>query len=291
MKQRKSTFKRPRRQSKTRPFFQEKDRRGIIHYLRERNWARLISRSYSAQFIANCAAEWRTFFESDLKYNYAVKDGELAGYFPFMSEGSKDADHKDPKEFFHVYRDSPIPRGMTTATMDLFNRLAIGAMNCLAILHDSLPTEIKKTLDTPLDSMVRDSNRLVLRIAYYPLNNDTYAAYDLAAPHEDINLITLLPSTTELGLQIFEPLAGWKDVICGSNDLIVIAGDMLEECTRGYFQATHHRVVRKMVRPGVTARLSFSLFVNPSDDVRLSDRYTAGSYLMQCLKEIGLPGY
>jgi hypothetical protein len=105
-------------------------------------------------------------------------------------------------------------------------------MNCLAILHDSLPTEIKKTLDTPLDSMVRDSNRLVLRIAYYPLNNDTYAAYDLAAPHEDINLITLLPSTTELGLQIFEPLAGWKDVICGSNDLIVIAGDMLEECTR-----------------------------------------------------------
>ena len=62
---------------------------------------------------------------------------------------------------------------------------------------------------------------------------------------------------------------------------------MLKECSKGYYPSTIHRVVNPNGQNNVS-RFSIPLFFHPRPDVILSKRYTANSYLLKRLKEIGL---
>ena len=80
----------------------------------------------------------------------------------------------------------------------------------------------------------------------------------------------------------------WIDVKSSTGDLVVNIGDMLHECSNGYFPSTIHRVVNPNAKQKNKARLSMPVFIHPNDNVKLSDEYTAKGYLEERLKEIGL---
>jgi isopenicillin N synthase-like dioxygenase len=69
--------------------------------------------------------------------------------------------------------------------------------------------------------------------------------------------------------------------------IAVNAGDMLKLASGGYFPATTHRVVNPPPEHNVS-RYSMPLFLHPRPDAPLSDELTAGQYLDQRLREIGL---
>ena len=67
---------------------------------------------------------------------------------------------------------------------------------------------------------------------------------------------------------------------------MVNIGDMLQECSGGYFPSTTHRVVNPSEKN--MSRYSMPFFLHPRDEVVLSEKYTAKSYLDERLKELGL---
>jgi isopenicillin N synthase-like dioxygenase len=119
-----------------------------------------------------------------------------------------------------------------------------------------------------------------------------------AAPHEDINLITLLVAAQGPGLELLDRNGSWLPVTTSRNNLIVDAGDMLARMTNDIIPATTHRVVNPS-GPNVS-RYSMPFFMHPNSDVVLSclpscigtgAKYpdiTAGTFLAQRLREIGL---
>jgi len=65
-------------------------------------------------------------------------------------------------------------------------------------------------------------------------------------------------------------------------------GDMLQEASDGYFPSTSHRVINPEGTDKTKSRISLPLFLHPHPSVVLSERYTADSYLMERLRELGV---
>ncbi|MDB4190157.1 isopenicillin N synthase family oxygenase, partial [Amylibacter sp.] len=107
-----------------------------------------------------------------------------------------------------------------------------------------------------------------------------------AAAHEDINLITLLVTGTEPGLQAKDVNGNWHDVPCKPGYITVNSGDMLAMASKGHYPSTPHRVVNPPMQEN-RSRYSMPLFVHPRPDVLL-DKMTAEEFLNERLKEIGL---
>ena len=78
----------------------------------------------------------------------------------------------------------------------------------------------------------------------------------------------------------------WVDVSTSPEYIVVNVGDMLQECSHGYYPSTTHRVVNPTNKS--LSRYSMPFFVHARDEVALSKNYTAKSYLEERLKEIGL---
>jgi isopenicillin N synthase-like dioxygenase len=79
----------------------------------------------------------------------------------------------------------------------------------------------------------------------------------------------------------------WIDVFPEPGTLIVNIGDMLQEATDFFYKSTTHRVLNPAGTDKTKERLSMPLFLHPHPEVVLSDRYTAQSYLMERLRELG----
>jgi isopenicillin N synthase-like dioxygenase len=121
-----------------------------------------------------------------------------------------------------------------------------------------------------------------------------------AAPHEDINLITLLCEATTSGLELLRPDGSWLPIAAIPGQIIVDTGDMLQALSNGVFKSTTHRVVNPDNHR--QRRFSMPFFVHPRPEFdltplatcidRLGERrfpvQTAGDYLEQRLREIGL---
>ena len=149
------------------------------------------------------------------------------------------------------------------------------------------PNDIKKEYSIPLNEMIKNSSTNLLRVIHYPpLNDNIDPSAIRAGAHEDINLITLLVAGSEPGLQVLSQDGKWVDVSTSSDYIVVNIGDMLQECSGGYFPSTTHRVVNPSDKN--MSRYSMPFFVHARDEVMLSKKYTAKSYLEERLKEIGL---
>jgi isopenicillin N synthase-like dioxygenase len=61
---------------------------------------------------------------------------------------------------------------------------------------------------------------------------------------------------------------------------------MLKEASGGWYPSTSHRVANPTGAARSRSRLSAPLFLHPRPEVVLSDRYTAGAYLEERLREI-----
>ena len=231
--------------------------------------------------------EWKNFFNLNFKHNYLFHSIKQDGYFPYLSENAKGCAIKDLKEFYHIYDWGRYPSEISNKTNELINEFKIMAKKLLFEIEVNTPSKIKDNFSIPLDQMIQRSQENLLRIIHYPplLGNEDSEAIRAAA-HEDINLITLLLSGTQPGLQVKTKENKWLDVESDQGWLIINIGDMLQECSNGYYPSTTHRVINPQGKN--VSRYSMPFFVHARDEVVLSDKHTAKSYLEERLKEIGL---
>ena len=156
-------------------------------------------------------------------------------------------------------------------------------------LDEHTPEEISRRFTIPLSRMIENSQDTLLRTIHYPpLTGSEEEGAVRAASHEDINLITLLPAATAPGLQVRDTTGHWHDVPCDPGTIVVNSGDMLKEASQGYYPSTSHQVINPRGPEARSSRYSMPLFLHARSDVRLSDRYTAGTYLRERLTQIGL---
>jgi isopenicillin N synthase-like dioxygenase len=282
-----------------------------------------------SQLIRDVYAGWQRFFALDAASKAAYSDGAggARGYTPFGVEHAKGNPIPDLKEFWHVGQELPAEHalhgvyppnvwphevaGLRQPTLALYHELERVAELLLMALaeHFGLP-------DDSLAAMTRGGNS-VLRILHYPPVPESHASRDSsdslesppqpvlrAAPHEDINLITLLCEATDSGLELLRRDGTWLPVEAGPGQIVVDAGDMLSRITNEVVPATTHRVVTPP--PGAAGyrreRYSLPFFVHPYPDCDLAvlDRFvsperprrfppiTAGALLDERLRAIGL---
>ena len=137
--------------------------------------------------------------------------------------------------------------------------------------------------------MVKNSNQTLMRILHYPPltgNEDKNAVR--ASAHGDINLLTILVAASQSGLQVQDTQGNWLDVPVDPGMLAINIGDMLQEATNGFYKSTMHRVINPTCEKKFVSRYSIPLFLHARPEVVLSDRYTAGEYLNERLRALGI---
>ncbi|CAA9585362.1 Oxidoreductase [uncultured Synechococcales cyanobacterium] len=257
--------------------------------LHQIGFAVLVDPPIPPQLVAETYAEWQRFFNSEQKYDYRFDPQRQSGYFPFQTEQAKDYSCPDLKEFFHLYRWTELPAGISDRSWQLFNCLVELAEVLLHWVEQALPPDRRSQLTMPLSTMIAGSQESLLRLIHYPPLQKTELASSIrAAAHEDVNLITLLPAATAVGLEVQDNQGDWHQVLGGPEDLIVNVGDMLQLATGRYYRSTAHRVVNPSGDWAKQSRFSMPLFLHPRPEVILTEGITAHSYLQDRLRQIGL---
>jgi len=234
------------------------------------------------------------------------------GFTSFGKEHAKDHPAPDLKEFWHVGRDLPdghpskgvFPENVWPREVAQFQATVAKLYAQLDLCAMRLLEAVSLYLGEPrslIADMARDGNTVLRIIHYPPVPEEADAASMRAAPHEDINLITLLCEATAGGLELLRRDGTWLPIRALPGQIVVDAGDMLQNLTNGLMKSTTHRVVN----PGNSRerRLSMPFFVHPRSEVSLAPlpsciartggkaqfpSITAGQYLEQRLREIGL---
>lgn len=239
--------------------------------------------------IESVYQDWGLFFSDESKFDYKFDPKTQAGYFPFRSENAKDHQQKDLKEFFHLYPGHSLPQKMSTSTLELRDKLLQLGLHLLRWLDTETPNEFRSHFSMPLDQMVEACEKNLFRIIHYPpLTGSEEVGAIRAAAHEDIDLLTLLPASTAMGLEVKDSKGNWIAVPGGFGDIVVNVGDMLQMASQGYYRSTTHQVVNPSGEEAKKPRYSMPLFLHPHPHVRLSPTHTAEDYLNERLAEIGL---
>ena len=258
--------------------------------LQETGFAVLVDHPIAEVQIQQLYQNWKSFFESDDKENYLLKRETQEGYVPpSIAEIAKGYDVRDLKAFYNYYPWGICPPDLKALTQPIYDQLRSTAETLLGWLDHHTPHEVQKNFIMPLTEMIKGSDNTLFRINYYPpLSGQEEQGALRAAAHEDIDLLTVLTAGTESGLQVRDLQGNWHDVPCDPGNLVINAGDMLQECSQGFYPSTTHRVLKPQGVAAKIARLSCPLFLHPLSEVALSERYTAGSYYLERMREIGL---
>ena len=258
--------------------------------LHETGFGVLTNHPIQQALVENIYAKWLAFFNSEEKHQFAFSKETQDGYFSTaISETAKGSTQKDIKEYFHVYPWGRVPAALKADADSYYAQANALAEELLGWVEQYTPPEIAKLYREPLSNMIRGSTHTLLRVLRYPpLTGDEPIGSIRAAAHGDINLLTILPAANEPGLQVQGKDGAWHDVPCDFGTLTINIGDMLQEASQGYYPSTQHRVVNPTGEGAKKSRVSLPLFLHPRNDVVLSDRYTAHSYLQERLRELGV---
>jgi isopenicillin N synthase-like dioxygenase len=258
--------------------------------LHETGFGVLVNHPIQQALVEKIYADWLGFFNRDEKHQYAFSKEKQDGYFSTdISETAKGFTQKDIKEYFHIYPWGRIPTPLKADALQYYEQANGLARQLLSWVEQYTPAEIARHYREPLSNMIKDSQLTLLRVLRYPpLTGKEPAGSLRAAPHGDINLLTILPAANEPGLQVQGKDGEWFDVPCDFGMLIINIGDMLQEASQGYYPSTQHRVVNPSGDGAKKSRVSLPLFLHPRDEVVLSDRYTAHAYLEERLRELGV---
>lgn len=228
--------------------------------------------------------EWSAFFDSGNADSFAMSKETQDGYFsPEVAESAKGYDEQDYKEYYQFYTWGRCPESLAAVTQAYFDAAQQLASLLLEWVEAYSPDSV--TFSEPLSGMIVDSEQTMLRILRYP-GVDGSKPVLRAAPHEDINLLTVLPASDAPGLEIMGKGGEWIPVESRANRIVINIGDMLQEASGGFFPSTTHQVSTPAGDAG--ARMSLPLFLHPRPDVVLSARYTAGTYLQERLDDLGV---
>lgn len=262
----------------------------FVKSLHETGFGVLKNHPIQQELVSNIYQAWQTFFDSQEKNDYRYNVGTQDGYFPpDVSETAKGHSKKDIKEYFHYYPWGQCPAELKEQLAQYYKEANKLASELLSWVEAHTPKDVAKNYSQNLSSMVQDSEQTLLRVLHYPpLKGDEELGAIRAGAHEDINLLTVLPSANEPGLQVQKQDGSWMDVPCDFGTLIINIGDMLQEASDGYFPSTSHRVINPEGADKTKSRISLPLFLHPHSEVVLSERHTAGSYLHERLVELGV---
>lgn len=266
----------------------------LVQSLHETGFAVLKSHPIDYAVVQKIFAEWKEFFKSDNKNKYIYNKKAGDGYIAIkQSELAKGATFKDIKEFYQLYFPwGRYPEELSNNTINYFKQIYSLAKQLLGWIEEHSPSQIKEKFSESLTTMV-SHERTMLRVLHYPalqglIDNNNKDAIR-AAPHEDINLITLLPASDETGLQVKTKNNTWLDVGTNAGEIVINAGDMLQEISQFYYISTTHRVINP--KNNNISRMSIPLFLHPREDVFLSEKYPQSEkYLNERLSELGLLG-
>ena len=261
----------------------------FVNSLHKTGFAVINNHPIDQKLINSVYDDWKQFFSSNKKHDYAFDYNKQDGYFPFKSENAHNSIKKDLKEFYHIY---PLwgrfPHFISKDTLILFNELMNLGMNLLKAIDRFTPDNIRSSYSEPLYTMSNTSDQNLMRVIHYPPIRISDHPDELrAAAHSDINLITLLVSGSQPGLQVKNNNGEWINIESKKGQIVVNNGDMLQECSEGHYPSTIHRVINPEKKSNVS-RFSIPLFIHPRPEVILSKRYTADSYLLERLKSLGL---
>jgi isopenicillin N synthase-like dioxygenase len=255
----------------------------------------------------------RAFFAlpEPTKRKYVLPAGGGArGFTPFGVETAKDQTAPDLKEFFHVGRDLPAGNGYGMAPnvwpseIPAFRATTLALWYALERLGNELLSATALFLGLSadwFDDKVDHGNSILRPLHYPPLAEQVHGVR--SAAHEDINLITLLISSGEPGLEILRRDGNWLPIASHADQVVVNVGDMLQRLTNHVLPSTTHRVVNPAPPWGQRSRYSLPFFLHPNSeflirtlascvDAAHPDRYPqpilADDYLQERLREIGL---
>lgn len=250
----------------------------------------LVNHPIQQALVEKIYADWLAFFNTQEKHQFPFSKAQQDGYFSTeISETAKGSSQKDIKEYYHIYPWGRVPAALKPDADRYYAQANALAAELLAWVEQFTPPEIAQHYREPLSKMIQDSRQTLLRVLRYPpLTGQEPAGALRAAAHGDINLLTILPAANEPGLQVQGLDGGWFDVPCDFGMLIINIGDMLEEASQGYYPSTQHRVVNPTGIGATRSRVSLPLFLHPRNEVVLSDRHTAHSYLQERLRELGV---
>jgi isopenicillin N synthase-like dioxygenase len=257
------------------------------------------------------------FAQSDpIKQKYEIPG--LAGQRGYIGKGKEHAKGRntgDLKEFYHVGQfvedNDPIkkeyPDNVWPIEIPEFRDIAMEVYRRLEKTGVQMLRAIAIYLGLPedyFDAKVRHGNSILRPIHYFPIDDPDSVPTDAvrAAEHGDINLITLLMGASADGLQVLRRDGKWIPITALPEQLIVNVGDMLERLTNKKLKSTIHRVVNPPHQLMNTPRYSIPFFMHPRSEMSLAalpstvdkehpklwDDITAGEFLNQRLREIGL---
>jgi isopenicillin N synthase-like dioxygenase len=248
------------------------------------------------------------------KYEIAGLAGQR-GYIGKGKEHAKGRNTGDLKEFYHVGQEvldnDPIkkeyPDNIWPEELSEFKDIALDVYRRLEKTGVQMLKAIALYLGLPenyFDDKVKHGNSILRPIHYFPIENPDAVPADAvrAAEHGDINLITLLMGASADGLQVLRRDGKWIPITALPEQLVVNVGDMLERLTNKKLKSTIHRVVNPPRHLMNSPRYSIPFFMHPRSEMNLAalsscvdashpklwDDITAGEFLNQRLKEIGL---
>ena len=245
---------------------------------------------------------------NEVKRRYeTAQDGRQRGYTSMSVEHAKDFDVPDLKEFWHVGRNLPadhalqltgdVPRNQWSEEQPAFERSFSVLYRTMEAFAHSLLDAIGVYLELPhnfFSDLVHDGNSIMRVIHYPPLGPDAPANAVRAAAHEDINLITVLPVSTQPGLELLTRDGQWMAVSPPADVMVCDTGDMMQLLTGGRLPSTTHRVVNPDGDAAEKSRYSLPFFVHPHPDRTLeplvgqAEPITAREFLHRRLVDIGL---
>ena len=258
------------------------------------------------------------FFSLDeqVKSKYEIEGlGGQRGYTGRGKEHAKNSKVADLKEFYHIGQlvedDDPIkeqyPENIYVEEVPGVEEYGVGLYKALEKSALHLLRATAEYLDLPVnyfDDKVHNGNSILRPIHYFPLEQPELLPPGAvrAAEHEDINLITLLIGASAEGLEVKHSSGKWMAAAPEPHQIVINVGDMLQRLTNNRLKSTTHRVVNPPIEKMKEPRYSMPFFFHPRSDMdltclescideqhpKLYTDMTAGEYLMERLREIGL---
>lgn len=280
----------------------------------ETGFVRVVGHGVDPDLVDRTHACFARFFALDeaAKGRVGGIAGGQRGFTPFGVEHARDSARPDQKEFFHVGQALPsghplrdvYPANVWPDEIPTLRVCALALYRALERTATALLRAIARGFgldEAVFAEMIVDGNS-ILRAAHYPPVDESADPLAMrAAPHEDINLLTLLCGATDDGLELRTRSGTWTAVETQPGEIVADVGDMLARVTHDRLPATTHRVVAR----GAAARRhrqSLPFFAHPRPEVDLSvmDAFleagetprfapiTAQAFLDERLREIGL---
>ena len=267
------------------------------------------------QLIHDLYDQVQRFFSLPLQKKREYEIEGLAGqrgYTSFGKEHAKGSEAPDLKEFFQFGQtvedgsanSEEYPANINVKEIPVFKTTLYNVYREFEKSGAALLQAIALYLKLPenyFDEYIQEGNSILRCIHYPPIIQEPKSAIR-SEQHEDINLITLLVGASADGLQILTKKGEWVSVKSLPEQIVVNVGDMLQRLTNNKLKSTTHRVVNPSRELWYTSRFSMPFFLHPRSEMSLTcldecidvmhpkayDDITAGEYLDERLKEIGL---